>query len=270
MFVDIHSHIIPALDDGAKDKRAAVEMMRLASIDGTTHIVATPHYISGEVENNSNIVHEKCRELQKLAGSEGIDLTIYSGSEVFISPDVPELFDKGIICTINDSSYILIELPMAGIPLYTDDVLYRLQLKGLIPIIAHPERNRDIQKNPGILLSLVKRGILAQVNSSSITGVYGRRIHKVVMNLIEIGLIQFVASDAHTIRGRSPKLLKSAAIVQKEFGQEMVDSLFYRNGMTVLENGNVPVQIKDEINGFEYFSIPILKSIKTFFKKKGQ
>lgn len=266
MFVDIHSHIIPAVDDGAKDISAAIEMLKLASINGTTLIVATPHFISGALENNCKLVQEKCTELRRLAGNEGIDITICPGSEVFISPDIPELFDKGIICTLNDTLYILIELPMVGIPLYTDDVLYSLKLKGLIPILAHPERNRDIQKDPSILIRLVSKGILAQANSSSITGVYGRKIHNVVMNLIKMGLIQFVASDAHTCRGRSPKLIEAAKLVQKKFGQEMVERLFFQNGMMVLENGSVPIIIREDVNSFKGFFSSILKSVELFFK----
>ena len=107
-YYDIHSHIIPAIDDGAGNEKAALDMMRIAALKGTSHIVATPHFISGQHEICSAMIHEKCERLQGLADSEGIKLTIYPGSEVFLSPDVPELFDKGSICTINDSSYIRI------------------------------------------------------------------------------------------------------------------------------------------------------------------
>lgn len=242
MHVDIHSHIIPAIDDGAGNEKAALDMMRIAALKGTSHIVATPHFISGQHEICSAMIHEKCERLQGLADSEGIKLTIYPGSEVFLSPDVPELFDKGSICTINDSSYILVELPMMGIPVYTDDILYRLQLKGLVPVIAHPERNGEIRQNPDILLSMVKRGILAQSNSGSITGLYGGKVRKLVLKLIRMGLIQFVASDAHTCNRRSPGLMIAETIVRKKLGQETADNLFFKNGMTVLENGTVPVK----------------------------
>lgn len=262
MYVDIHSHIVPAVDDGAGDNRAAVEILRMAYQNGTAHIIATPHFITGLVENDSRLIHEKCMDIQSLACNEEIYVTIHPGSEVFISPDIPELFDKGIICTLNDSFYILIELPMDGIPIYTDDVLYSLQLKGLVPIIAHPERNREIQKNPDILVNLVKRGVLAQANSGSITGLYGREIRNVVLKYIKMGLYQFVASDAHTCRGRSPKLMSAAAIVQKEFGQEMAESLFFRNGITVLENGIVPVYVKEDMNSYKGFLGTLIKKCK--------
>jgi len=243
MFADIHSHIIPAADDGAVDEKTAANMLRMASANGTSHIVATPHFIVGSVENPSILVHEKCAELQSLADREGIDVTIHPGAEVFIGPDIPELFEQGIINTLNDSSYILLELPMSGIPIYTEEILYDLQLKGLTPIIAHPERNSEILKNPDILASMVSRGILAQINSGSVTGIYGRKIRKVAMKLIKMGLIHFVASDAHTCGRRSPSLETAAAIVQRKFGSDTAECLFYKNGMAILENGIVPCKV---------------------------
>lgn len=244
MFTDIHSHILPAVDDGAVDEKTAAGMLRMACAGGTSHIIATPHFIAGAVENPSALVREKCLELQGLADREGISISIHPGAEVFISPDIPELFDKGVICTLNDSSYILLELPMSGIPVYTEDILYELQLKGLTPVIAHPERNRDIFLNPGILAGMVNRGILAQVNSGSITGLYGRKIRRAALRLIKKGLIHFVASDAHTCRLRSPLLSKAAAVVRRKFGGNTAESLFYKNGITLLENAIVPIDNK--------------------------
>lgn len=243
MYADIHSHIIPCVDDGAKDTATALEMLRLAAADGTSHIVATPHYIAGNVKNSTDLVDEKSRELQQLADSEEITIKIHAGCEVFISHDTPEFFDAGTIATINGSSYMLIELPHMGIPLYTDEVLYKLQMRGLIPVIAHPERNDEILSNSCILSDFVKRGMLAQVNSGSITGIYGRKIQKAAMKFIKMGIVQFVASDAHTCGGRSPGLTKAAGLVKKEFGCDMVENLFLKNGMAVLENGIVPVYI---------------------------
>jgi len=250
LYVDIHSHIIPGLDDGARDYNETMDILRMASENGTVHIIATPHFISETIKNDSGLIHEKTVELQNLANSEEFSISIHTGAEVFLSPDIPELLDKGVICTLNDSSYILVELPMSGLPVYTNDILYNLQLKGLIPIIAHPERNRDISRNPDILAKMVKRGILAQVNAGSITGLFGREVRNTTMKLIRSGLIQFVASDTHTCRGRSPKLAKAADIVKRKFGQEMAESLFYKNGMAVLKNETIPITVRKEGTGF--------------------
>ena len=253
MYVDPHTHIIPGIDDGAIDIRAASEMLRIASAGGTAHIIATPHFISGSIENDASLIREKCGELQRLANNEGLDIVIHPGSEVFISPDIAELYEKGIICTLNDSSYILIELPVAGIPIYVDELLYQLQLIGLTPILAHPERNRELQRDSDILVNLVKRGILAQVNSGSITGVFGKKVYKTVMWFIRMGLIQFVASDAHNCGRRSPELVKAEAIVRRRFGHDTAVRLFSQNGLEVLKNGIVPVHVNDKANGINIF-----------------
>lgn len=250
MYVDIHSHIIPGLDDGAGDYNEAMDILRMASENGTYHIIATPHFISETTIIDQGLIHKKVGELQNHANGEEFSISIHAGAEVFLSPDILELLDKGSICTLNDSSYILVELPMSGLPVYTNDILYKLQLKGLIPIIAHPERNGEINENPDILLSMVKRGILAQVNAGSITGLFGREVRNTAMKLIRSGLIQFVASDAHTCRGRSPKLIKAEDIVKRKFGQEMADSLFYKNGMAVLKNETIPITVREEGTGF--------------------
>ena len=129
MYVDIHSHIIPGIDDGAKDMETALEMLRLASLDGTRHIVATPHFtpssipdhwgatldISGSI-NTSEIVREKISELSQQAANQNIDINIHPGTEVLIHPGIPALLESSSICTINGSRYVLVEFPMPKYP----------------------------------------------------------------------------------------------------------------------------------------------------------
>ena len=198
MYTDIHSHIISGIDDGAKDMDTAVRMLRMAAADGTAHIVATPPFIFENMQTSPEVIVQKTDELQKLALREGINLAIHPGCEVFLCPEVPELYEKGLIRTVGDSSYILIELPAMSVPAYTDQVLYELQLKGLIPVIAHPERNMEITGRPEILADMVRRGMLTQVNSGSINGIFGKETKKAALRFIGAGWVQFVASDAHT------------------------------------------------------------------------
>ena len=216
MYIDIHSHIIPGIDDGARDEAIALEMLEIAEKSGTRHIIATPHYVYGNTRYGFATIVEKCEGLNRLAANEGIDITVYPGCEVFITPEIIELYEQGLIGTLADSSYMLVEFPMMSIPPYTDNVLYELQLKGITPIIAHPERYSEIQRRPEILESFIDRGILAQVNSGSLTGVYGRESKRTVMRLIKKGLVQFVASDAHSDSGRNLTCV-AAALIEKHF-----------------------------------------------------
>lgn len=237
--VDLHSHILPGIDDGAKDRAVALEMLKIAVNDGTTDIVLTPHYIHGNVDNTADIVKKCCEELRNLAREEGIDINLYPGNEIFICPEVPSLLDEEKLCSLNGSRYLLVELPMTIVPEYTEEVLYQIRLRGYVPVIAHPERNLRIGKNNDILRNLVQQGVLSQVNATSITGLYGRAIQKTAMGLIKKGLVHFVSSDAHTCRGRSPKLSKAYGIISAGFGGEKAETLFITNGLNAVNNEEV-------------------------------
>lgn len=234
MYIDIHCHIISDIDDGAKDEAMALEMLKIAERKGTGHIIATPHYVYGNTRYGFNTIIEKCEALNRLAASAGINITVYPGCEVFITPELIELYEQGLIGTLANSRYMLVEFPMMSIPPYTDNVLYNLQLKGITPIIAHPERCSEIQYDPERLKSFIDRGILAQVNSGSITGLYGRESKKTAMRLIKEDLVQFVASDAHSASGRNPDMSKAAAIIEKNYGLKMRNDLFSLNPTKII------------------------------------
>ncbi len=179
-----------------------------------------------------------CSSLNKKASQIGLNVKILPGSEVFISPDIFKLLEDGTICTLNNSSYILIEFPLTSIPPFTNDFLYRLQIKGYKPILAHPERNKEILKNPDILYDLVRRGIFIQM-IQKLTGIQGREIAKKSMMFLEHKMVHFISSDAHSVNTRSPDFSKAIDIVRKKFGDDTVDLLFTVNGMNVIENNNI-------------------------------
>lgn len=211
-------------------------MLKIAYKTGTRHIIATPHYVYGNTRYAFGTISEKCIELNRLAKRAGVEVNVYPGCEIFISPELLELYEQKLIDTLNRSEYMLIEFPMMSIPLYTDDILYKLQLKGITPIIAHPERYSEIQYNPEILENFVRRGILVEVNSGSITGLHGMVVKKTAMKLLEKGLVHFVASDAHSERHRSPDLSKAVKVVEKKFGTKLRENLFTNNAMKLILN----------------------------------
>lgn len=244
MYVDIHSHIIPGLDDGAKDLDTFRKMVHIAEEEGITHLIATPHYIYGTGMNDLTGLVEKCNELQQFTLGNGVGVKILPGCEIFICPELADLYENKQVLTLNNSNYILVELPAVNLPVYTEQVLYELQVRGLIPILAHPERNRQIVKDPDFLMRLTERGILTQVNAGSILGLYGRHVRNAALNFIGKGYVHFVASDAHTDRRRAPRFKEAAEIVKKRFGYEAADALFYLNGKAVIENRNDIISFK--------------------------
>lgn len=208
--IDIHCHILPGLDDGAKDIEVALEMAKIAYDTGIHTIIATPHFIPGELEPSKESIIAKVREMNKLVSGLGYKLTILPGEEVFISPDIVELLESGKILTLNDNGrYILLELPLSHIPMYTNDVIYRLRLKGVTPIIAHPERNIEISKNEAKAFEIVEAGALLQVNASSLRGVFGSKVKATGWSLLSKGIVHFVATDGHTNGQRRPLILVS-------------------------------------------------------------
>jgi protein-tyrosine phosphatase len=268
--VDIHCHILPGIDDGAQDIETSSRMLKIAANEGTSHIIATPHFIHAAIDNNAAVVGKSHKELEKLAENENMDIKIYPGNEVFLSPEIPELIGKHQICTLNGSYYILIEFPMMSIPVYTKEILYQLRLDGYTPIIAHPERYGEIAKDPNILNDFIERGALIQVNSTSLIGIYGDRIKRLSMTLLKHGMVHFVASDAHTCRGRSPKLKKCRGIVDSEMGREMSDTLFEINGFAVIENREIKVAEPERVSNRRSFYIPLLKKITSVFSTDRQ
>lgn len=258
--IDLHSHILPFLDDGAKDMEAAIKMLRIAEKDGIRHIIATPHYIEGSYGNNSEKVKSMCDKVEKEICEAGFDIKLYPGNEVFICPELPQLVDSGEICTLNNSRYILMEFPMGSLPQYTYEVIYQLGLRGYVPVIAHPERNLIISQKPNILCDFILKGALVQVNSSSIKGLYGKKTARLALKLIKHNMVHFISSDAHTCRGRSPKLSSARKIVENDIGAEAAERLFELNGLAVLANDEIdcpaPGMIKswkDILNPFIYW-----------------
>lgn len=234
MYIDIHCHIIPGIDDGAQNDNVAINMLRVAQKNGTRFIIATPHYVHGNTRYGFGTIVEKCAELNKLASSNGIDIIVHPGCEVFITPELIELYEQKLVDTLNGSRYMLVEFPMMSIPSYSDEILYKLQLKGIIPIIAHPERNSVIQSNPELLENLVERGILSQVNSRSIVGMNGREVKKTALSLLKKGLVHFIASDAHSDGTRNPDLRKAVRFIEKKFGAKVREDLFTNNPMKII------------------------------------
>ena len=266
LYTDIHTHILPGYDDGAPDKETAFNMLRIAAENQTGYIIATPHFIPGKSEVLPQSISDSCNELQSVANEKGLDIKIYPGCEVFISPELPDLYDAGYISTLCNSDYILVELPMMSVPPYTEPVLYKLQLKGLIPILAHPERNMEIIVKPGILKEMINRGILAQMNTGSLTGIYGKKVNRFARWLLSEGLVHFIASDAHSTGARRPDLSMAAGFVEKEYGKEMADLLFIENGLAIIENR--PVQAPESAHGRCGYIRLLGKKFSTLFRHR--
>ena len=196
--IDIHSHILYGIDDGSKSIEESINIIKEYIKMGFTDIVVTPHYIENSKYETNNIDKENIlKTLKQELKKQNININLYLGNEVFVNNNLEELLKKKEIATINNSKYLLIEFPMNEKPKDINNIIYELKIKGIIPIIAHPERYDYVEKNPNLVLEWIEEGALLQSNYGSIIGVYGSGPQKTIKKLLKKDLIDFLATDIH-------------------------------------------------------------------------
>ena len=200
--IDIHSHILPDLDDGARDLAESVEMARIAVEDGIEQMVATPHMFNGLSHNpRPDEVLDRVEALQKEIGDA---LKLLPGNEVHIAHDIVEKAAAQEVTPINQKNYMLIEFPSMNVPVGAEGLFYKLLINGIVPILVHPERNAQVQNRPSIVAGFVERGVRIQVTAMSITGEFGSAARRCVETLLNHNCVHFIATDTHRPDRRPP------------------------------------------------------------------
>ncbi|HEY2548834.1 MAG TPA: CpsB/CapC family capsule biosynthesis tyrosine phosphatase [Candidatus Acidoferrum sp.] len=243
--VDVHCHILPGLDDGPENIELSLEMAESAIADGITHVVATPHS-SNEYFFNYARVREVRDQLQQKIGER---LILATGCDFHLNPENLDALraDAPRFC-INQRDYLLVEFNEFSIPPAMDQTLHEIQLLGLRPIITHPERNAILRLQTERLAKWVRLGCFIQVTAGSLTGVFGPGAQRDAWRWMGDGLVHFVASDAHNMRGRPLKLQPALNAVREQFGEERARALFLDNPMAAFEGRDLPYvpQLPDE------------------------
>ncbi len=217
-------------------------MARLAHEDGTKVLLATPHRKDVGENSSMEAVRLLVAQLNQAMAEQSLDVRLVLGMENFLTPDLPEAIRQGRALPINDSKYLLVELDFLQYPPYTDEVLFQLQLQGLVPIIVHPERQGQIQANPRLMLRLVERGVLSQVTAGSLLGAFGKRAQQVANSLIRHRLAHVMASDCHRASGsRAPGLSAGVAEVTRLHGAEVARTLVVDTPQALVEGRPVPL-----------------------------
>ncbi|PAF40411.1 tyrosine protein phosphatase, partial [Terribacillus saccharophilus] len=221
--IDIHCHILPGVDDGARTLEDSIEMAKAAAAQGIHTIVATPHHRNNQFDNYREDILTRVDELNRILEEENIEVNILPGQETRIYGDLAEGLSAKEILPVNlDTPYILVELPTSTVPKYTNKLLYDLQVEGYTPVIVHPERNSELLSKPDKLYELVKSGVLTQVTAASLVGKFGKKIRNFSHEIIQSNLTHFIASDAHNVRSRSFMIVEALNEIEELYGIELI------------------------------------------------
>ena len=262
--IDLHAHILPGLDDGAKTFEESLQMCWMSYRDGVRTIVATPHTLNGLYLNDRETILKKVGELNealihcglriadcgiKNSNSE-IDFSsinsefriphsefrILPGADVRLCENTLSHLDQGKVMTISDGKkYLFLEFPFQGIPYRAEEAIFQLMNRGIIPVITHPERNLEIGQRPQRYYEMIRVGCLGQVTAMSLTGEFGSRVRQIAERLLTNRLIHFIASDAHSINGRSSILSKAVRVAERIVGKEESQKMVTEYPQSVLE-----------------------------------
>jgi protein-tyrosine phosphatase len=211
--VDIHCHLLPGVDDGAPDLATALEMARMAAADGTRTMILTPHQLGKFAGNRGDDLRRRTAEFQRELTAAEIPITVLPGGDVRIDDNLPALLQSGEVLTLGDRRrHVLLELPHEFyLPL--EGLLELLRRQGIVGILSHPERNAGLLARPEITATLVDAGCLMQVTAGSFIGAFGPNCQRMAEWMLAEGLIHFIATDAHGVTSRRPRLSPAVACI---------------------------------------------------------
>ncbi|MBO5478813.1 MAG: hypothetical protein J6A04_03755 [Clostridia bacterium] len=239
--IDIHSHIIPKIDDGSRSFEESYKMFEQAEKAGFTDIIATSHYVEKHYEVDVVKRHAVIEAMNKVIQEKGLNIKIHAGSEIYVTPNIVELIQEKKASTLANSKYVLFELPMNNMINYLDEVVFKIKGSGLIPVIAHPERYSYVQKNPNFVGELIRNGVLFQSNFASISGYYGKTAKKTLIKLLKADMIHFLASDSHNSE-KYDKIAENIQELEKIISKEKIEKLTLINPKHILENTQIQIE----------------------------
>ncbi|MDQ5988214.1 MAG: Tyrosine-protein phosphatase YwqE [Syntrophus sp. SKADARSKE-3] len=256
--IDLHSHILPNLDDGASDWAQALAMARAAAADGITDVVCTPHWVPGKYDNTRSMILERMDEYRTHLAKAGIHLRLHPGAELRLDFTLPARIKSGELLTIGDGGiYVLIELPDGALPEHLEEFFWELELQRIKPIFSHVERNAVLHQDPSRLCRWVEMGYLVQVTAASLAGGFTKEIRGFVQLLLEHRMVHILASDSHGLRTRAPNLSEGLAVAGEIIGIKAAKRMVSDIPACVLRGETVnipdPIPIQKKKSFFDFF-----------------
>lgn len=238
--IDLHSHILPGLDDGAEDPEESLKMARMALEDGIMRVVCTPHWYPGYMENTRHEIMKAVRLFRKELLKNNLPLKIFPGAELRLDAALIEGLQSGKLMTLNDTGrFALIELPEVALPEKLEDLFWQFRLQGITPILSHPERNYALLSNPGRLRGLIKMGVLTQITGASIFGEFGKKVQEFSHYMLRYRMVHILATDAHGFRTRPLCLSRAYRAVEKMLGEEAAWQMVYETPKRIIAGEEV-------------------------------
>jgi protein-tyrosine phosphatase len=234
--IDLHSHILPGVDDGAQNFEDSVAIAKMAVSDGIEVMACTPHFMPGLYDNDSRDISSRVEDLNQKFLEGGINLTLVAGADAHIRPDFVSALKSGEILTLHASRYVLFEPPHTIMPQRLDELLFEIQVAGYVPILTHPERFRWIENNYDMFQQLAKTGVWMQITAGSLSGRFGSRPKYWANRMLAEGLVSILATDTHNVRSRPPLLREAYDVAVSEVGLDEATHLVITRPLCVLNN----------------------------------
>lgn len=234
--IDLHCHLLPAIDDGPASEEEALELARYAVNNGITQSLLTPHIHPGRYENDKQGIAVAVDNFRSLLQEHEIPLRIAMGAEVRICPEILPMVKMGLIPFIGKHQgmkVMLLEFPHSNLPIGSDKMVAWLKSEGIVPMIAHPERNKELMQNPDKIAAFIEMGCLLQVTASSVAGHFGPAAQQCARYYLEQDWVHILASDAHNLEYRSPNLEPGRAAAAEFIGEEASWRLVRDNPQTL-------------------------------------
>ncbi len=218
--IDLHSHILPGIDDGAQDDAVSLDMARRYVAQGVRAVACTPHILPGVYHNTGESIRAAVARLQARLEDEGIPLYLTTGADNHVVADFVPGLKAGRLLTLGDTRYVLVEPPHNMVPPRFDDLVFGILLAGYVPIITHPERLKWIEGAYDLICRLSDRGVWMQVTAGSLSGRFGRRPQYWAERMVSEGQVQILATDAHDAHRRPPDLDQGFRAAERFVGTE--------------------------------------------------
>jgi protein-tyrosine phosphatase len=233
--IDIHCHLLPGLDDGPSSLEESLVMVRRAFEQGVTDIVATPHHLNGRYVNPAPVVREAVDALNWLLDREKVPVRVHAGQEVHVTSKLIEELEVGRLLPLGDTNYMLLELPFIIKESYLLELFHELRIREFTPIIAHPERHSELNRNTDLLSKLVEKGAVLQVTTHSLRGRFGAFVSRSAIRMCREGFVHLLSSDAHDSRVRGCDLKSAYEFVSREIGDKFAE-IYKNNAERVLND----------------------------------